>query len=54
MKDLLITVLATGWVLVVVRYMGTRRHPRETPDHIDRDFREMVAKYRWARGGTLR
>lgn len=44
MKDLLTVVLATAWVLGVIRYMGTRRHLRETPDHIDRDFRNMVAR----------
>lgn len=45
MKDLLICVLALTWVLVVIRQMGTRRYPRETADHIDRDFREMVDRY---------
>ncbi len=45
MKDLLICLLAMTWVLGVIRQMGTRRYPRETADHIDRDFREMVAKW---------
>ncbi len=42
MKDLLTCVLALTWVLVVIRQMGTRRYPRETTDHIDRDFRDLV------------
>ncbi len=42
MRDLQTCALALTWVLVVIRQMGTRRYPRETADHIDRDFREMV------------
>ena len=44
MRDLLICVLALTWVLVVIRQMGTRRYPRETADHIDRDFRDLVER----------
>ncbi len=44
MRDLLTCVLALTWVLVVIRQMGTRRYPRETADHIDRDFRDLVER----------
>ncbi len=44
MKDLLICVLALTWVLAVIRQMGTRRYPRETANHIDRDFRDLMRR----------
>ncbi len=54
MRDLLICVLALTWVLVVIRQMGTRRYPRETADHIDRDFRDLVdrAHYKATESGV--
>lgn len=45
MRDLLTTVLATAWVLEVIWLQRIRRRPYERPDHIDRDFREMVARH---------
>lgn len=50
MKDLLTAALATAWVLVIIQVMRTRRHPRERPDHIDRDWRGLVARVADAQG----
>lgn len=44
MKDLLTVVLATAWVLEVIWLRRIRRHPYERPDHIDRDFRELMQR----------
>ncbi len=44
MKDLITVVLATAWVLEVIWLQRIRRHPYERPDHVDRDFRDLVAR----------
>ncbi len=45
MRHVLTVILATAWVLEVLWLRGIRRHPHERPDAIDRDFRQMVARY---------
>ncbi len=46
MKGLVICVLATMWVLEVIYLRPRRRHLHERPDHIDRDFRDLVRRMR--------